>query len=138
MVLDLDNPVHRVRANIADWSDLPTLSDDVIEQVLTQQSNNEAAASRVCATYILGILSQQTHERLDRIELWGSEKFNNYLKYIKEFITSPMNGLFANAGIYAAGIDKAEVDANNSDPTIIPNKIPSYDSDGAGTSDYYF
>jgi len=135
MVLDLENPVHRVRLNIADWSDLPVLSDDVIEYTLTQNAGNEAAASKICATYVLGILSQQTHERLDRIELWGSERFNNYMKYIKEFITSPIGGLFANAGIYAAGIDRAEVEANNNDCTIIQNKIPSYNSSGAGELD---
>lgn len=127
--IDLSTPVGRIRAAIGDWRDPITLSDDVIEQTLANCDGNENRAITTCAFYILAILAPQGHERLDRIEIWGSDAFNNYLKYVEKVITNPAGGLgVGSAGIYAGGVDKEDFYNNLTDSTVINKRIPTYNN----------
>ena len=121
--LDLTSAVDRVRLAVADYSDPEILTDETIEYVLTKNSDNENAAIRECAIYILGMLSQNTHQRLDRLEFWNETKFTQYLAYLKQVLLNPM--YFQIAGIYAGGVD-AEDFAANRDGSTITKEIPSY------------
>ena len=121
--LDLSLAVDRVRLAIADWNDPEILDDDVIEYVLTKNSNNESASIRECAMYILGTLVYDTHQRVDRLEFFGG-KFDNYLTYLQKTINNP--AYYQIAGVYAGGVDAADVAANVADTTTIVKEIPSY------------
>ena len=122
--LDLSLAVDRVRLAIADWNDPEILDDDVIEYVLTKNYNNESASIRECAMYILGMLAHDTHQRVDRIEFWGNERFTQYLTYLQKTINNP--AFYQIAGVYAGGIDEADVAANVVDTNTIVKEIPSY------------
>lgn len=127
MVLDLTQARDRVRLAVADTNDLPVLSNDVYDYLLSKYTNNETAATKEAAYLILGQLSFNTRERLDRIETYGNMAFDQYLKFIGEVIKNP-NGYLNMAGIYAGGVDKADFIANNEDQTVIQNKFPTYNS----------
>ena len=121
--IDMNIPRDRVRLAIADTSDLPMLDNSTIEYVLTKNNNNEPASIKECAGYILGILSQNTDSRLDRLQFYGSQAFNNYLVYLKNVV----NGTLGNnsfGGIYAAGVDKQDVIDNLNDTTVVHHNLP--------------
>jgi hypothetical protein len=88
-VIDASTDLGRVRLKIGDTSDLHILSDGVITQTLIDNGNSVSRASTTCAQYILALLSQNSHQRLVNVEIWGSEAFNNYLKYLKEVVLNP-------------------------------------------------
>jgi len=121
--LDLSLAVDRVRLAIADWQDVPILPDSTIEYILEKNSNNESATIRECAMYILGTFVYDTHQRVDRLEFFGG-KFENYLTYLQKTINNP--AFYQIAGVYAGGIDVADVAANVADTDTIVKEIPSY------------
>lgn len=124
MTIDLTEATDRVRLNCGDTSDLPYLDTATYQYCLDSNDANENAATRMAAQLILAQLSYGSHQRLDKIEQWGSEAFENYLKYIKQVITNPMYASIA--GIYVAGMLKDDVAANNTDTTIVQHKLPVY------------
>lgn len=122
--LDLSSATDRVRLNIGDTSDIPWLADTEIDYALSYNNNNEAAATKQCASFILARMAYNGHEKLDKLEFYGSEVFNNYLTFLKQVIN---NSVFnATGGIYVAGLLKDDVAANNIDPTIVQHKLPVY------------
>ena len=121
--LDLTDPLSRCRLGTADFQDLQILPDNVYEYLLEKHSDNETAVIKEAAQIILGSLSYGTRERLDRIETFGNQAFEQYLKYLKEVIKSP-TGNYASAGIYAGGIYVDDVLANQSDSNVIQRRLP--------------
>lgn len=126
-VLDLTLATDRVRLAVADTTDLPVFPTNVYEYLLSKHSNNETAAIKEAAYLILGQLTSKTRERLDRMEFWGNQSFEQYLKFIGEVIKNP-NGYLNSAGVYAGGIDVADVEANQLDAAVVQRPIPSYES----------
>lgn len=124
MVLDLDNAVDRIRLACADFDDIPILPDNVYEYLLSKHSQNEAACIREAAMNILGVLSKNTRQRLDRLEVHGNESFEQYMKFINSVIRDPSGAFSGGAGIYAAGITKSDILANESNTSIIQRRIP--------------
>lgn len=121
--IDMNIPRDRVRLAIADTSDLPMLSDSTIDYVLSKNSNNEPASIKECAGYILGILSQNTDEKLDRLQWMGSQVFSQYKAYLKEVINGSLGNTLL-GGIYAAGMYKQDVIDNNNDTTVVHHHLP--------------
>ena len=93
---------------------------------MEKHSNNETAVIKEAAQIILGSLSYGTRERLDRIETFGNQAFEQYLKYLKEVIKSP-TGNYASAGVYCGGVYREDFINNVTDPEVIQKPIPSYD-----------
>lgn len=121
--LDLSTAVDRVRLTIGDTSDMEWLSDTEIEYALSSNNNNENAAAKQCAQFILARMAYSGHERLDKLEFWG-DAFDKYMRFLKEVInSSTMNGT---AGIYVGGMDKAEFINNANDDTLVQRAVPSY------------
>lgn len=135
MAIDTSTPEGRVRLNVGDITDVPVLEDDAYVFFVANNNGNENAATKQAAQTILAVLSQRTHERLDRLEWWGSEAFENYLKFVQDVIRNP-NSSMNIAGVYAAGIDVEDVAANKADPTVVQKPLPSYD-DCDGEDIYY-
>ena len=61
--LDLSTAVDRVRLIIGDTSDIEWLSDTEIEYALSSNNDNENAASKRCAQFILARMAYSGHER---------------------------------------------------------------------------
>ena len=117
--IDPTTPLGNVRLIIADYNDPVILTDAVINWVLSKNSNNINQSAKECASYILGSLSADTDERLDKIQFYGSQRFNQYLKYLTTVVNgsnSPLNATIG--GIWFGGVDKSEYIANKCDETV--------------------
>ncbi len=88
-VIDPTSTTGKLRLRCGDTSDLPILSDEVYEQTYTDSGNSLNRASVTCAQYILALLSQNTHQKLVQIEVWGGEAFTNYMNYLTKVVLNP-------------------------------------------------
>jgi len=89
-VLDPSTPIGKIRLRTGDWWEIQTLPDSVIQSALEDCNNNVPRAAALCAQYILATLTRKTHKRLGaQIETWGSEHFDNYVKFLKTTILNP-------------------------------------------------
>lgn len=89
MALDPTSNIGKVRLRVGDFSDLPYLPDEVYQATLDDTSNNLPKSATIIAQYILGILSRKTHRKLQQLEVFGSDVFNQYLQFLKETILNP-------------------------------------------------
>lgn len=89
MIIDPSSNLGKVRLRIADVSDLPYLSDDVIQTTLSENGNNVKLAAKICAMYILGMLSHKTHRKMAQLEVWGAEAFTAYKQFLMLAHTNP-------------------------------------------------
>lgn len=89
MIIDPTTSLGKVRLRIADVGDLSYLSDNVIQTTLNECGNNVVQASKVCAMYVLGMLSHKTHRKLAQLEVWGSEAFTAYKEFLMLAYTRP-------------------------------------------------
>lgn len=106
MVIDPASAVGKIRLRIGDFSDLPILPDLVIESALTDSDNNIPRAAALCAQYILGTLTAKTHRKLSNLEVWGSEHFEQYVKFLKLTILNP--NLMASSPVPYTGMAEEE------------------------------
>jgi hypothetical protein len=120
----LETPVGRVRMFVGDDIDNPALTDEDIQWLLDDNDGNEGAAIRKAASIIYGRLSTRTRERLDRIESYGHQAFEQYRLFLKDVINNPRSD-YNVATIYAGGIDVADVEANRADRSVYNVAIPS-------------
>lgn len=88
-VIDASTNLGRLRLRCADFGDLPYLPDSVYLQTLVDQKNNLTNSARICATYILGILSFKVHRKLQQLEVFGKEAFDSYKSYLLLITTNP-------------------------------------------------
>lgn len=88
-IIDPTHPVGKIRLRIGDWQDIPILPDTVILSALEDCQNNVPRAAALCAQYVLGTLTAKTHRKLAQLETWGSEQFENYVKFLKTTIMNP-------------------------------------------------
>ena len=89
MVIDPTTALGKVRLRIGDWSDIPILPDEVIQNALTECQQNLPRASALCAQYILATLTAKTHKRMSQVEVWSAEQFDNYVKFLQMTILNP-------------------------------------------------
>lgn len=89
MIIDPTTNLGKVRLRIADVSDLPYLSDDVIQTTLTDSGDNVKLAAKTCAMYILGMLAHKTHRRMNQLEVWGNEAFKAYKEFLIMTVSNP-------------------------------------------------
>jgi hypothetical protein len=88
-ILDPTTSIGKMRLRVGDFSDLPLLPDEVYASALTDSNSSVPRASVLVATYILAMLTGQTHQRLAQIEVFGAEWFSNYLSFVKATILNP-------------------------------------------------
>lgn len=102
-VIDYSTDIGKLRMRIADVSDLPFLQDSVYAGVLAEKGGNLNASAIALASMILGQLAFKTHRKLQQLEVWGSEAFDSYSKFLVMTVKDPA---FMNCSPipYAAGI----------------------------------
>lgn len=88
-MIDPTTNIGKLKLKVGDIQDIAILPDSVYTETLVDNNNNINRSAKVCAGYIAAILSQRTHERLNFIEIWGSEAYKNYMDYIKNVMSNP-------------------------------------------------
>lgn len=88
-VIDPTTPIGKIRLRIGDWKDLEILPDSVIQSALDDCSSNVPRAASLCAQYILATLTAKTHRKLQQIEVWSREEFDNYVKFLQMTVLNP-------------------------------------------------
>lgn len=89
MALDPTSNIGKLRLRVADYSDLPLLPDSVYESTFNDNNGNLPKTAKVIATYILGMLSHKTHRKMNQLEVWGAEAFNNYRQFLLLTVKDP-------------------------------------------------
>ena len=87
--IDPSTDLGRLRLRCADFGDIVYLPDAVYLQVLADNNGNLSQTAKTCATYILGQLSFKTHRKLQQLEIWGAEAFDNYKQYLMLITRDP-------------------------------------------------
>lgn len=89
MILDPTTAIGKLRLRLGDYSDFPIFEDPVYQSALDDNDSNLNRTTMLMAQYILATLTQQTHQKLVQIEVYGGEWFTNYLAFIKATILNP-------------------------------------------------
>lgn len=89
MAIDFSTNIGRLRLRVADVGDLSYLPDSVYTQVLADNDDNLPRSAVTLAIYILGQLAFKTHRKLAQLEVYGSEAFENYRKFLLMTVTNP-------------------------------------------------
>lgn len=119
-VINLATPEGQLRLETGDVADIPILSDAEYTYILSKHGNI-VADSVVDALYaILARLSFETRQRLDRIEFYGNQSFEQYSKFVTDKIANLQgtNRLASNFSIYAGGLLLSDMAVNNANPDI--------------------
>lgn len=103
-VIDPTTNLGKLRLKVGDITDLQLLPDSVYTQTLVDTNNNLTQSTGIIAGYILAILSQQTHQKLVQIEVFGNQWFEQYVTFIKLVVLNPNLSQIAPVP-YAAGVD---------------------------------
>lgn len=111
---NFSNPVTRVRVSVGDhFPDFEYLTDETYAYLLG--SKTEAEATRQAAIWILAQLTSGARERTGQIEVYGADRFKNYLDFLKEMINNPSISPVVPVP-YAGGISKSDMYLNRIDP----------------------
>ena len=117
MAIDVTTPEGRIRLRVGDVQDIQIFPDSIYTYYYQENNENENTTVKEMAYYILGALSQNTRERLDRIEYYGQEAFDNYLKFINVLIKDPRTSMSI-TGVYCGGLSKEDMRENDSNPDV--------------------
>jgi hypothetical protein len=82
MEIDYSTDLGKLRLIIADTSDIPYLPNSVLLGVLADNEGSVLKSSKICAMYILGMMSGSTREKLANIEVYGDVVFKQYKEYL--------------------------------------------------------
>jgi hypothetical protein len=88
-VIDPSSDLGKLRLRCGDWQDLPWMPDSVYLQTLADNDNNLVASAKVCAMYILGMLSFRSHVKMAQLESWDSESYANYKDFLLTTVSNP-------------------------------------------------
>lgn len=132
-MVDLSTPIGQLRMETGDVGDITILYDEEYSYILSKH-NNSVKDSVVDALYaVLLKLSFRTRERLDRIEFFGNQSFEQYQKFVKDKIKQLSGiGIVANNfNVYAGGISVEDAEKYKADSDIIQwrNPLENDDSD---------
>lgn len=88
-IIDPTTPLGKIRLRIGDWSDLTLLPDSVINSALDDCQASVPRAAKLCAQYILAMLTSKTHRKMGQLESWSGEQFTNYVSFLKLTVLNP-------------------------------------------------
>lgn len=88
-LIDPQTNIGKIRLRAGDWSDLEMLPDSVYQSTLDDTNNNVPKSAVIIAQYILAMLTRKTDRKLQQLEVFGSQVFEQYLEFLKLTILSP-------------------------------------------------
>jgi len=89
MVLNLTQNEDKIRLRVGDYNEPLLLPTSVYSATLAENNNNVNKCIPIIATYLLAIFAQQTHEKLNYIEVWGNTTYTNYKDFLLNVIKNP-------------------------------------------------
>ena len=89
MVIDPTTDLGKLRLRTGDTGDLPYLNDNIYLTTLSDSSGNLNQTARICSMYILAILSKDTRQRLQMVELYGNQAYDQYKSYLTMLYKDP-------------------------------------------------
>lgn len=125
MVLDpVNSAVDRIRLRVADFQDIPILTNDVIQYYITKNNSNEYQAAKECAFIILGTLARNAgYMKIDALISDNKNAYASYKDYLLKLTTDPRTSLSVPKS-YFGGISKADMLLNNANADN--NLTPSF------------
>lgn len=133
--------IQSVRYELADTDPgFPLMSDAEITYFIEKHTNSIRRASLDCARAALFKLSMRSDETVDIFSLRGTAAAKNYMQALTMYLKDPnLNPVYNNLGIYAGGVSKSDMLANDSDPDNNLIVSPSKDMpEGSNSQDPYF
>jgi hypothetical protein len=102
-------------------------SDDWYNYYLTLHSNNETLAAIAIAKIILSKFTSNTRAKLDQLEVHDNQQFEQYLKWLNDFINNPAISGLRSPVPYCGGISASDMRDNNlvTDNNTVPVKTGS-------------
>jgi len=115
----LTNPIDALRLEFGDIDpDFPRLSDDAYQYYINSNLGKPKRMRRDIGMAILAFLSSGVRERSGQEERYGSEEFNNYLKWLERKVNNhSFNGICPI--IYVGGVDREIVEYYENNPDFI-------------------
>lgn len=89
MILDLTQNEDKIRLRVGDYNEPLLLPTSVYTTTLAENNNNINKCVSVIAVYILAIFAQQSHQKLQYMEVWGSEVYHNYRDWLMKVVLNP-------------------------------------------------
>ena len=130
---DPNNPIDRVRIRVGDTDPLNEyVTDTWYSYYLTENNNNETLTAIDIAKLIIVQFTGSTREKVDQVEIWGNDKFDNYLEWLKDFIENPSLSGLGSPSPYASGISISDMDSYKEDSDV--NSIPFSVGETSGTN----
>lgn len=124
--------IEQVRLNTGQDDDFNFLSDAEIQHLLDTYGSVRVATLQA-ARIILFKLSRQTHEKVELLEIWGNQAFDNYLRSLKMLLNDSQFSDSSTATPYAGGISKSDIAANLADVDNFVVDIEGSDQSRADT-----
>lgn len=116
----------RIRLRVGDTDPLDPFLDDLwYEYYLENNQSNETRAAIDCAKAILARFSRNSREKVDQVEIYGNLQFEQYLSWLKSFVSDPDISGLAPPMPFAGGISKSRIEENrrNSDNVSAPTRV---------------
>ena len=118
MLLDLNNPVHIIRLELGDTKDLQIYSDAEYQYYLDKNNGDLKQAIIESGHAILMKLSHGSRQRLDRIEFYGNQNFEQFMKALERKIAqlsgkASRGEVAAGATVFAGGVYRSETICND-------------------------
>lgn len=126
MAVNLATPEGQLRFEVGDTMDVPIMSDAEYTYILSKHSNIVADSVLDALYAILARMSFKTRQRLDRIEFYGNQAFEQYMKFVEDKIKQIQGiGFVANNfNVYAGGMSKQDAANYAADSDLIQFKNP--------------
>ena len=125
---DPNSATDRVRNLVGDTDNSNEyLSDSWYTYYLTQNSDNERLAAVEAAKSILANFTSSTRARLDQLEVYENQQFDQYLQWLKNFIENPSLSGILSPVPYMGGLSDSDMRSNNlvTDNNTVPVKTGS-------------
>ncbi len=89
-IIDPTTNLGKLRLKLGDWGDIVTLPDSVYLQTLADNDDDLQKSTVTLGSYLLGIYSSRTHEKLGlQLESWSGEQFTQFKQYLMMLIKDP-------------------------------------------------
>lgn len=90
MVLDLSQNEDKLRLRVGDYNEPLLLPTRVYTQTLAENNGSVQKSTPIIATYLLAIFAQQTHQKMNYLEVWGRERYESYKDWLLKVVLNPM------------------------------------------------
>lgn len=119
--------IEKVRLEVG--CDISLMSDSEITYFLDKNQNSIRRSAQDVARALLFQLAQLTRFKAAELEDYQSDYFKNYMAALKLYLSDANYSVINNAGVYAGGISRSDIQANldtiDNNPVAVEKGIPT-------------